>query len=412
MNENDNEEPDDIEFSGTLNRLTSIVQEQYRKTLSKAIQENYSNWSILEYGAAKLPSVSYTEKWTGMLVEKALKSCMIAQFYRADMLKFVSMFQLQCEYLLLDTFLPQMNEIKDATKKGELISSRCSMNCYETQLSSSSSQVTSTTMDNSTQTDQDQESPLSEKDISVLKEIRRSHKKPKTTDPVLDMFDEPVISEENLEFHLSAMFNDQPAAPDLNSNSIPESQDKSVDQFVDYDPELKQLLLAIDENNRLLKTRSEEQQELPSKRHTSNENTRKELMKSVWPCKLYHYRRQLQESLLMFSEQHSRNTDLIKQRFLDLFGEDSDDEFGAFSPLDDMDSEMLLSSSKKRVATMVVQHLMEYFKKGLVGEKATFKSLAQDFTECIIANDMYPSFMVVKGVIDGYFYDDESETTL
>lgn len=96
MNDNDNEDSEDIEFSGTVNRLTNIVQEQYRKTLSKAIQENYSN--CLEYGTDTLPSSSYVEKWTELLEEKAIKSSIIAQLYRQEMLKFVG---IRFEYFML-----------------------------------------------------------------------------------------------------------------------------------------------------------------------------------------------------------------------------------------------------------------------------------------------------------------------
>lgn len=317
------------------------------------------------------------------------------------------------KYLVL-----QMKQIKEATKNGELLSR--AMNICLTLPSASS-----TTLEKSTQTDKEQRPFLSDKDISFLKEIRRSQNKRSRrvdepvvlekaikleTPPVeiLDIFDEPYVSEDNLELHLSAMFNDQ-TSPVLN----PKIQEPSDN---DYDPELKQLLLAIDENNRLIKTRSAEEKVLPDKSPVNQmlvEGTRQELMKSIWPCKLYHHRKEFQKNFLKFSEKHFRNSDLIKQRFLELFGEDSDDDdIVAFSPSHNMDSEMILSSSKKRVAAMVVQHLMEPFKKGLVGDKATFKVMAQDFTECIIANDMYPSFMEVKGVIDGYFCDEQDDSKI
>ncbi|KAL5273494.1 hypothetical protein ACFFRR_000310 [Megaselia abdita] len=423
------DDPGDIEFSGTLNRLTNIVQEQYRNTLSKAIRDNYSNWTSLEHGQVKSPTSSYVEKWTDVFEKKAVRSCMIAQFYRKEMLTF-------------------MNQIKEATKKGQLLT--CN---FSVPLPSFSSQVTSTTLDKSTQTDKEKRQSLSDRDISFLKDFRRSQsKRPRrdegkreertedlainTEEPVsvtvqkvkipevspeqiLDIFDDPFISDENLEHHLSAMFNDESTEmndPEINFTEYSEPPNPNLSIDEDYDPEIKKLLLDIDQNNRLLKTRCAEQQEFKanSKRNPSrqSENTRKELMKSIWPCKLYHHRKHLQENLLIFSEQNSRNSDLIKQRFLEIFGEDSDDDIGAFSPSHDMDSEMLLSSSKKRVAPMVVQNLMEPFKKGLVGDKAAFKSMAQDFTECIIANDMYPSFLEVKGVIDGYFDEGQNDADI
>uniref|UniRef100_T1GAB9 Peroxidase n=1 Tax=Megaselia scalaris TaxID=36166 RepID=T1GAB9_MEGSC len=86
----ENEDSEDIEFNGTLNRLTSIVREQYKTNLSKVIRENYSNWSSLEYGTVKTPAQSYIDKWTELYEQKAVNACMIAQFYRKEMLKFVS----------------------------------------------------------------------------------------------------------------------------------------------------------------------------------------------------------------------------------------------------------------------------------------------------------------------------------
>lgn len=110
MNENESEDPEDIEFSGILNRLTSIVQEQYRKTLSKAIQENYNNWSSLEYGTVKSPAPNYIEKWTEMFEEKAVKSCMIAQFYRKEMLKFVSINSFKLSEIINSLLLAESNQ--------------------------------------------------------------------------------------------------------------------------------------------------------------------------------------------------------------------------------------------------------------------------------------------------------------
>lgn len=112
-----------------------------------------------------------------------------------------------------------------------------------------------------------------------------------------------------------------------------------------------------------------------------------ELKDSLWPCELHMQRVNLQ--IVLSRSRGLRHNEKIKQKFLLLFGEDSDDEFGPYSPSMEL-NEILIASCKKRIAPWIVKCLMKPMKDGLIANRFLFKKLAKSIAENIIYEKQYP----------------------
>lgn len=74
--------------------------------------------------------------------------------------------------------------------------------------------------------------------------------------------------------------------------------------------------------------------------------------------------------------------------YLELFGEDSDDE-GMKSPVDVTPE--FVASCKKRIGPLTVKLLMPYYRTGRIRGRALFKALAKHLTKLIYEYAPYPS---------------------
>ncbi|XP_073819532.1 uncharacterized protein [Musca autumnalis] len=128
----------------------------------------------------------------------------------------------------------------------------------------------------------------------------------------------------------------------------------------------------------------------------------KDLSNSLWPCELFMQKRKLSESLARLLEEDLRWHDIMKWKFLELFGEDSDDEFTPCSPSIELD-DILMGSCVKRISPWVVKHLMKPMKHGLIGNRFVFKKLAKHIARSIITENQYPDELIIKGCIENYF---------
>lgn len=77
----------------------------------------------------------------------------------------------------------------------------------------------------------------------------------------------------------------------------------------------------------------------------------------------------------------------IKDKFVELFGPDSDDE-GVVSPLDETNE--FIDSCKERITPWVVKLLTPYYIKGRIRGKVLFKSLAKYLIKLIYQCSQYP----------------------
>uniref|UniRef100_A0A1A9WJL7 Uncharacterized protein n=1 Tax=Glossina brevipalpis TaxID=37001 RepID=A0A1A9WJL7_9MUSC len=138
---------------------------------------------------------------------------------------------------------------------------------------------------------------------------------------------------------------------------------------------------------------------------TANKSSRTnhiDLGKSEWPCELYMQRRKLSESLSRLVDEDFRWLDIMKWKFTQLFGEDSDDEFAACSPSIELD-EVLIGSCVRRISPWMVKHLMKPMKDGLIGNRFLFKKLAKQLARKIIMENQYPDEAFIRGCVENFF---------
>ncbi|XP_005189833.2 uncharacterized protein LOC101895974 [Musca domestica] len=148
-----------------------------------------------------------------------------------------------------------------------------------------------------------------------------------------------------------------------------------------------------------------------SPNRSTNNPCEKDLSNSLWPCELFMQKRKLSESLARLLEEDLRWHDIMKWKFAELFGEDSDDEFTPCSPSIELD-EILMGSCVKRISPWVVKHLMKPMKHGLIGNRFVFKKLAKHIARSIIMENQYPDEAIVKGCIENYFCLHQAVMTL
>ncbi|XP_023291291.2 uncharacterized protein LOC111674851 [Lucilia cuprina] len=127
-----------------------------------------------------------------------------------------------------------------------------------------------------------------------------------------------------------------------------------------------------------------------------------DLSKSIWPCELFMQRRKLSESLARLIEEDLRWHDVMKWKFAQLFGEDSDDEFTPCSPSIELD-EVLIGSCIRRISPWVVHHLMKPMRDGLIGNRFLFKKLAKSLARSIIMENQYPDESIIKDCVETFF---------
>ncbi|KAM7363134.1 uncharacterized protein ACRADG_000178 isoform 1-T3 [Cochliomyia hominivorax] len=127
-----------------------------------------------------------------------------------------------------------------------------------------------------------------------------------------------------------------------------------------------------------------------------------DLSKSIWPCELFMQRRKLSESLARLIEEDLRWHDIMKWKFSQLFGEDSDDEFTPCSPSIEL-NEVLVGSCIRRISPWVVKHLMKPMKDGLIGNRFLFKKLAKTIARSIVMENQYPDEYIIKECVENFF---------
>lgn len=114
-----------------------------------------------------------------------------------------------------------------------------------------------------------------------------------------------------------------------------------------------------------------------------------ELTNSIWPCEYHRQRLKLQRVLENISEKGWRHSEKVKRRFLLLFGEDDDDDFGPYSPSLAM-NDVLMASCKKRIAPWIVKALMAPMRNGQIANRVLFKKIAKRIAESVLVETQHP----------------------
>lgn len=129
-----------------------------------------------------------------------------------------------------------------------------------------------------------------------------------------------------------------------------------------------------------------------------------DLKKSLWPCEYHMQKMKLRELLSNIADADYFKYERIRLRFIELFGEDEEeeDELGPYSPSIEL-NEVLISSCRQRIAKWVVQLLMKPLNDGLIGNRFLFKKLAKHLADSIIYTNQYPNQKYIKNYIVDYF---------
>ncbi|XP_013102189.2 uncharacterized protein LOC106083601 [Stomoxys calcitrans] len=160
------------------------------------------------------------------------------------------------------------------------------------------------------------------------------------------------------------------------------------------------MVVASDLNNKILTPKIVTKSSMPKSMTTKT--TSVDLSNSLWPCELFMQKRKLSDSLARLIEEDLRWHDIMKWKFKELFGEDSDDEFAPCSPSIEMD-DILMGSCVKRISPWIVKHLMKPMKHGLIGNRFIFKKLAKHIARSIIMENQYPDESIIKECVENYF---------
>ncbi|XP_073966972.1 uncharacterized protein [Choristoneura fumiferana] len=135
----------------------------------------------------------------------------------------------------------------------------------------------------------------------------------------------------------------------------------------------------------------------PTKQVADNQKPKRK--SSKWVCEEYFLRVHLYELLDQIRESNRMQHMRIKELFLELFGEDSDDE-GVMSPLEE--SPEFVISCKERIAPWVVDLLTPYYIKGRIRGKALFKALAKHLIRLIYQCSKYPNEYEVNSFVSDF----------
>ncbi|KAJ8711722.1 hypothetical protein PYW08_008676 [Mythimna loreyi] len=121
--------------------------------------------------------------------------------------------------------------------------------------------------------------------------------------------------------------------------------------------------------------------------------------KSRWLCEEYFLKQKLYELLDQIGDTDRKKLEKIKEKFIQLFDYDSDDE-GILSPLDETPE--FISSCKERIAPWVVKLLTPYYIKGHIKGKVIFKALAKHLIRLIYQCSRYPREYEVTSFVSDF----------
>ncbi|CAG9112727.1 unnamed protein product [Plutella xylostella] len=139
---------------------------------------------------------------------------------------------------------------------------------------------------------------------------------------------------------------------------------------------------------------------VPEKTNYENTMKQKKPAQTKWLCELYYQRLYLFEKMDEIRDSNRKKYTRIKDKFLELFGEDSDDEEDVMSPLDETPEFVL--SCKERIAPWIVKLLTPHYVKGRIRGKTLFKALAKHLIGLIYQCSHYPSEYEVHSFVNDF----------
>ncbi|XP_030374738.1 uncharacterized protein LOC115624253 [Scaptodrosophila lebanonensis] len=391
--------------------LTELVRQHYLRYLKRQLEENVSAWAEQSRNHHKPTAWASIAASLEKMEARAVKACMAAQVYQRVMIKTIAAVRRNTqECRLADALFDNMQQQQLSTQVHTIVNSA--------QILSPQSFVDKYTQteDNETETETQQsfvntELSLMQKIDLFQKRLQLDEHQPKgrsnnlktispTATPLSVRRDEDAVARE-----LAELFCDEPS--DLNEIFGIEPTAATDD------PQVCAILREIEESELPSATTTAMAEELSDPEISptaviipANANkTETDLRHSRWPCELYAQRRKLNTCLVRLLDADWRREDVLRYKFHQLFGEDSDDDFSTevSSPSIDLVDKVLLASCIFRIRPWVVRHLMRPMEEGLIGNRYLFKKLAKTLAEHIVLANPYASEWQIKQAIEYLF---------
>lgn len=113
----------------------------------------------------------------------------------------------------------------------------------------------------------------------------------------------------------------------------------------------------------------------------------KERISAVWLVERVHQVSKLKIIMTELSMTNYRKHGMLKEKFLQLFGESDEEEMMPDSPIC---IEEHLSACKERIAPWIVKYLMPFYKKRRIKDRQLFKAVAKYITDMLIIKNTFP----------------------
>ncbi|XP_014482576.1 PREDICTED: uncharacterized protein LOC106748501 [Dinoponera quadriceps] len=126
----------------------------------------------------------------------------------------------------------------------------------------------------------------------------------------------------------------------------------------------------------------------------------KERINAVWLVERVHQVSKLKTIMTELSMTNYRRHGMLKEKFLQLFGESDEEEMMPDSPIC---IEEHLSACKERIAPWIVKYLMPFYKKRKIKDRQLFKAVAKYIADMLIIKDTFPERECVSTYINNYF---------
>lgn len=148
------------------------------------------------------------------------------------------------------------------------------------------------------------------------------------------------------------------------------------------------------------------------KRHAGGENCstkvddeifeeKKKKRESIWFVERIHQISKLRAKMMEISSTNYRKHGRIKAKFIQLFGDNDDEEMMPDSPIC---IEEHLSACKERIAPWVVKYLMPFYKKKRIIDRKLFKSVAKHVADMLIIENTFPGKFIVGIFYTSFFF--------
>lgn len=174
----------------------------------------------------------------------------------------------------------------------------------------------------------------------------------------------------NTSINMSAS-NDVIKINSVKSNSIKPSNTSTGKYSFSYYKEMKSR-----ESNKSLLAESE-----------TLENKQKRRINSIWFVERVYQVSKLKAKMTELSLKDYRRHGRVKEKFIELFGENDDEEMMPDSPIC---IEEHLTACKERIAPWIVKHLMPFYKKRRIKDRQLFKIVAKHVADMLIIENTFP----------------------